>query len=49
VGQPIHLSKAAQPAEYRPTSDLGQHTDEVLVGLGYDAKGIVSLRARGVV
>ncbi len=49
VGQPIHLSKAAQPIEYRPTPDLGQHTDEVLVDLGYDAEGIAGLRARGVV
>jgi crotonobetainyl-CoA:carnitine CoA-transferase CaiB-like acyl-CoA transferase len=49
VGQPIHLSKAAQPAEYRPTPDLGQHTDEVLAGLGYDAAGIAGLRARGIV
>ena len=49
VGQPIHLSKAGQPTEYRPTPDLGQHTDDVLVGLGYDAEGIAGLRARGVV
>jgi formyl-CoA transferase len=49
VGQPIHLSKAVQPTEYRPASDLGQHTDNVLVGLGYDVEGIASLRARGVV
>jgi crotonobetainyl-CoA:carnitine CoA-transferase CaiB-like acyl-CoA transferase len=49
VGQPIHLSEAAQPAEYRPTPDLGQHTDEVLAGLGYDAAGIAGLRARGIV
>jgi crotonobetainyl-CoA:carnitine CoA-transferase CaiB-like acyl-CoA transferase len=49
VGQPIHLSKASQPTEYRPTSDLGQDTEEVLVGLGYDPEGIASLRARGVV
>jgi crotonobetainyl-CoA:carnitine CoA-transferase CaiB-like acyl-CoA transferase len=49
VGQPIHLSEAAQPAEYRPTPDLGQHTDEILAGLGYDATGIAGLRARGIV
>ena len=49
VGQPIHLSKAAQPTEYHLTPDLGQHTDEVLVDLAYDAEEIASLRARGVV
>ena len=49
VGQPIHLNKAAQPKEYRPTPDLGQHTDEVLVSLGYDAEGIANLRADGIV
>jgi crotonobetainyl-CoA:carnitine CoA-transferase CaiB-like acyl-CoA transferase len=49
VGQPIHLSKAAQPAEYRPTPDLGQDTEEVLAALGYDAAGIAGLRARGIV
>ena len=49
VGQPINLSKAPQPAEYRPTPDLGQHTDEVLTGLGYDTAAIAGLHARGVV
>jgi formyl-CoA transferase len=49
VGQPINLSKAPQPREYRPTPDLGQHTDEILASLGYDAPGIAALRARGVV
>jgi formyl-CoA transferase len=49
VGQPINLSKAPQPREYRPTPDLSQHTDEILASLGYDAAGIAALRARGVV
>jgi formyl-CoA transferase len=49
VGQPIHLSAVEEPAEYRPTPELGQHTEEVLKGLGYDAAGIAGLRARGVV
>lgn len=49
VGQPFHLSGVAQPMEYRPTPDLGQHTDEVLVSLGYDAAAIAGLRARDVV
>ncbi len=49
VGQPINLTKAPQPAEYRPTPDLGQNTDEILGGLGHDATSIADLRARGVI
>jgi formyl-CoA transferase len=49
VGQPINLTKAPQPAEYRPTPELGQNTDEILAGLGHDAKAIAGLRSRGVI
>jgi crotonobetainyl-CoA:carnitine CoA-transferase CaiB-like acyl-CoA transferase len=49
VGQPINLTKAPQPDEYRPTPDLGQHTDEIMASLGRDAKTIADLRARGVI
>jgi len=49
VGQPINLTKAPQPAEYRPTPDLGQNTDEIMASLGRDAKTIADLRARGVI
>ena len=49
VGQPINLTKAPQPDEYRPTPELGQHTDEILASLGYDADAITGLRARGVI
>jgi crotonobetainyl-CoA:carnitine CoA-transferase CaiB-like acyl-CoA transferase len=49
VGQPINLTKAPQPAEYRPTPELGQHTHEIMAGLGRDAKSIASLRSRGVI
>ncbi len=49
VGQPINLTKAPQPAEYRPTPELGQHTDEIMASLGRDAKAIAELRARGVI
>jgi formyl-CoA transferase len=49
VGQPINLTKAPQPAEYRPTPVLGQNTDEILAGLGHDSKDIAGLRARGVI
>ena len=49
VGQPINLSDFPQPAALKPTPDLGQHTDEVLTGLGYDEKAIAALRTGGVV
>ncbi len=49
VGQPIHMSRYPQPETLRPTPDQGQHTDEVLRELGYDASAIADLRGRGVV
>ena len=49
VGQPINLSDFPQPKELKPTPDLGQHTDEVLAGLGYDKKTIEALRTGGVI
>jgi formyl-CoA transferase len=49
VGQPINLTKSPQPAEYRPTPELGQHTDEILAGLGHDANAIAGLRSRGAI
>src|SRR5579863_1391403 len=49
VGQPIHLSAYPQPARLNPTPDQGEHTDEVLRGLGYDAAAIAALRQKGVV
>ncbi|HKU97228.1 MAG TPA: CoA transferase [Vineibacter sp.] len=49
VGQPINMSAAPQPAELRPTPELGEHTDDVLRGLGYDAGAIAGLRARGAI
>jgi crotonobetainyl-CoA:carnitine CoA-transferase CaiB-like acyl-CoA transferase len=43
VGQPIHLSRT--PSRMRAaTPSLGQHTDEVLAELGYDAAAIAALR-----
>ena len=30
VGQAINMTRTPEPAELRPTPDLGQHTDEVL-------------------
>jgi len=49
VGQPIHMSRYPQPDTLRPTPDQGQHTDEVLRDLGYDAAAIADLHGRGVV
>ncbi len=49
VGQPINLTKAPQPDAYRPTPELGQHTDEILAALGHDAAAIAGLRSRGVI
>ena len=49
VGQPIVLTNAPQPDEYRPTPGLGQNTDEILKDLGYDAKAITELRSHGII
>jgi crotonobetainyl-CoA:carnitine CoA-transferase CaiB-like acyl-CoA transferase len=46
LGVPIKYS--AEPAEPRfELAALGQHTDEVLAGLGYDAAAIAALRSSG--
>ena len=49
VGQPIHLSAASQPAAMQPAPELGQHTGEVLRGLGFSVEAIAELHARGIV
>jgi formyl-CoA transferase len=49
VGQPINLTKAPQPDEYRPTPELGQHTDEIMASLGHDATAIAGFRSRGAI
>jgi formyl-CoA transferase len=49
VGQPINMSSAPQPAQLKPTPELGEHTEEILTDLGYDNAGIAKLRERGAI
>jgi formyl-CoA transferase len=49
VGQPINMSRYPQPEALQPTPDLGEHTAEVLAGLGYGATDIAALKAKGVI
>jgi crotonobetainyl-CoA:carnitine CoA-transferase CaiB-like acyl-CoA transferase len=49
VGQPINLTDNPQPEALGATPELGQHTDSILAGLGYDAAAIADLRARGII
>ena len=46
-GFPVRFSKA--PVALGPAPSLGQHNDEVLGELGYDAAAIAALRKEGVV
>jgi len=48
VGQPIGLSRTPAKIVSHPP-ELGQHTDEILAGMGYDAARIADLKARQVV
>jgi crotonobetainyl-CoA:carnitine CoA-transferase CaiB-like acyl-CoA transferase len=43
------MSANPQPSSMQPTPELGEHTAEVLAGLGYDAKAVADLRRRGIV
>jgi crotonobetainyl-CoA:carnitine CoA-transferase CaiB-like acyl-CoA transferase len=48
VGSPINMSGTA-PKFFRPAPLLGEHTDEVLGKLGYDAGTVTELRESGVI
>jgi crotonobetainyl-CoA:carnitine CoA-transferase CaiB-like acyl-CoA transferase len=46
--QPVTLSRT--PADVvRTAPGWGEHTDEILKGVGYDEAGIAALREQGVV
>jgi formyl-CoA transferase len=49
VGQPFHLSRYPQPEKLKHTPDLGEDTEEILKGMGYDQAGIAALRAKKAV
>ncbi len=50
VGQPINMTRTAQPPEMRRAApEPGEHTNEVLAELGYDAATIKDLHTRGIV
>ncbi|MDP6621079.1 MAG: CoA transferase [Alphaproteobacteria bacterium] len=50
VGQPVHLEGAERPQSARlPTPGAGQHSDEILDALGYDADAVADLRSRRVI
>ena len=48
VASPLRLQDTP-PVLVRPPPALGEHTDEVLAGLGLEPQAIAALRARGVV
>jgi crotonobetainyl-CoA:carnitine CoA-transferase CaiB-like acyl-CoA transferase len=48
VASPLRLT-GTPPVLVRPPPALGEHTDEVLAGLGLDASAIAALHAAGVV
>ncbi len=50
VGQAVHLTRTPQPPEARlPTPEMGEHNNDILGALGYDAGAIEDLHARGVI
>ena len=48
VGQAINMTRTPEPDKLRPTPGLGEHTDDILHGLGYSDEKIADLRAREV-
>jgi len=48
VGNAVDMSRTPPRIE-RPPPMLGEHTEEILTGLGYDQRAISSLREKGVI
>lgn len=48
AGVPIHLS-GTPPPPVRPSPELGQHTEEMLLSLGYTWEEMEALRSQGVI
>lgn len=48
IGSPVGLSDTP-PRFIRPAPLLGEQTEDILMGLGYDKEAIENLRARGVI
>ena len=48
LGQAINLSRY-QPRTGMPTPNSGEHTEEVLEGIGFNAAAIEDLRQRGII
>jgi len=48
LGNPIKLSDTPPHLRW-PAPALGQHTEEVLAGLGYSRNDVAALRERGVI
>ena len=49
VGQAINMMRTPEPEKLRPTPGLGEHTEEILHGLGFSDAKIAELHAREVV
>jgi crotonobetainyl-CoA:carnitine CoA-transferase CaiB-like acyl-CoA transferase len=49
LGLPVKLSRTPGDADRRPGPGLGEHTDEVLAGLGYRPEEAAHMRAEGTV
>lgn len=48
LGQPIHMS-GAESRIATPAPEVGEHTDDILRGLGYDADRIAQLRKQSII
>lgn len=49
VAMPIVFSSAANRLKYRKSPSLGEHTKEILLGLGYNKKDLDKLRINGII